>query len=89
MSEADFLVKLLCENGYKSTIQRTMIYEILDENKLTGHFSFLKKSVWYTSIILMTDSADMKFCRQTATKFISTIIYCAKNAERSLKSKKT
>jgi len=33
MSESDYLIKLLCENGYKITIQRSMIYEILMENK--------------------------------------------------------
>ncbi len=33
MSQADYLTKLLCKDGYKVTVQRSMIYEILMENE--------------------------------------------------------
>lgn len=33
MNESDYLTKTLDENGYKTTTQRSMVYEILNENK--------------------------------------------------------
>ncbi len=33
MNESDYLLKVLGDNGYKTTSQRTLVYEVLSENK--------------------------------------------------------
>lgn len=38
MSETDYLIKILSDNGYKTTIQRSLIYDILREN-INKHLS--------------------------------------------------